>query len=236
MLERISCNPDKKLLDYSIIASYIYQSVQLPYSLLENFLEDLYIKKDAQLLNDMKICKLQNEFEYGIDEYYMNRVHLKYFYDNHLTIGPIYNNYYDILSGLNTMITNIDSKEDITIYLKFIKKLFSFIENDTILESNISKNLESGNIDAIKKDFELFVLNNDSLEKKINALYNDKNKIKEIINFLSNAKDSIKLKNISILIDCIINNFNYIDFNFLKIKIIDTKTNKSINDKLFRMI
>jgi len=236
MLERISCISDKKMMEYPIIASYIYQSIQLPYSLLENFFEDLYFKKDTQLLNDMKLCKIENEFEYGIDEYYMNKIHLKYFYDNHLNIAPIYNNYYDILSGLNTMITNIDSTEDITIYLKFIKKLFSFIENDIILESNITKNVESGNIDAIKKDFDLFVLNNDSLEKKINNLYNDKNKIKEIIDFLSNARDSIKLKNISILIDCIINNFNYIDFNFLKIKIIDTKTNKSINDKLFRMI
>ena len=235
MIERILCNPDKRMMQYPIIASYIYQSIQLPYSLLEDFFEDLYFKKDKSLINDMKLCKIKNEFEYGIDEYYMNTIHLKYFYDNHLNIAPIYNNYYDILSGLNMMITNIDSNEDVTIYLKFIKKFFSFIEDDIILESNISKNLASGNLDAIKEDFDLFVLNNVNLEKKINALYTNKTKIEEIINFLSDAKENIKLKNINVLIDCIINNFNYIDFNFLKIKVIDTNTNNTIYDKLFRM-
>lgn len=236
ILNRISCLLDTNLLDtniikYSIIASYIYQSFSAPYYLLSNFLEDLYINQNDKLKEQIiKKCKINNIYEYGIDEFYLNGIHLKYLYKNKMIIAPIIIHYNDIFQGLALYIANLRDDNDILLYTNFLIDLGDQIDitldkQDIIYILNKYKN---SNINDMKIKNELRHTN---LFKSLNKikLIKDYNKLKQFI--INKMKENIKLPYFYILLECILNNFN-INLNKIKIYILNTDyKNKGIITK-----
>jgi len=237
--KRISCLSDD-IIKYPMIASYIYQSISLPHSIFSNFLEVLYIKDsdvNNNIMNLIHRCNIANKYEYGIDELFINRYLILYFYKERIPIAPVVFDYSSIYRGLILYVEYLSIYSD---YIKFLKGLFKCFNI-----SNIFNSIETNNIDPttiIKKNRIL-------IEKQINIFFKEKNSkagrymIDNMKKFLDYSKKKyqdpkfkLTLPKIDILIECISNDIN-ISINKLNLLVITTDyiNNKKI-DKMVKWI
>lgn len=215
--DRIACVPDKNIIKYPLIASFIYQSIQVPYNIISDFLENLYIKDTQELLNLITSCNLKNKYEYGIDELYMNHVYLKYFYKNNITICPIPFNHIDIIIGIKKY-SKLINKQQFIIFKKIINNFFK------IMNINIETQLKDvDNTDKLKELLKKF-----NLENKIINIYKDRNKIESLKKYISNELNkNYNLPNINLLLNCILSNLKYINPKMINLLIVTTGYDKN---------
>jgi len=183
--DRILCLFDKIIIDYPIIASFIYKSnIDIPYFLLSNFFESIFYKKNDNLI---KKCSIKN-YEYGIDEIFINKIFLNYVYNNNICFSPIIFNYYQISTIISNYLIFINNINDLNKYIDFLNNFFKLLNIKIYF-----KKYNSGKIKNIK-----YIINNiirknyNEITLKINLLFHKKKILNDIIKFISN----------------IINNFN----------------------------
>ena len=211
--EHISCVNDNNIIKYPLIASLIYQTISVPYNILSDFFEDIYINKNLELI---KKCKLINEYEYGIDELFMNEKYLKYFYQNKLKISPILFNHVNILIGMINYFDNINDNSS-KLYLSFIYDFFKLI----------NFKLNTMNQEKLKEYMEN---NSNLIDKYINNIFYNKFLKNKIIKFIYNMKHlSKKLYKFDLLLNCILNNIKYINVKMINMLLLSTDYNKQAN-------
>ncbi len=216
--QRIICTEMKY---YSIIASFIYQSINLPYSIFSDFLEDTFIIKS---LNNLIVnCGLKSEYSYGIDEIYINKYHLMYFYKNKIDICSILFNHLDISNGLKDYIHLLSNKNELNVYVNFLNKLFKILNMNYDL--NKFENNKTEDIILLKTELEELLNDNKYWEANRQYLYNILNTSvpKEIYKLLLDTLKSQKniLPEIKLLIKCLLINFQ-LDLKKINIYLIKT--------------
>lgn len=232
--KRISCLSDN-IIKYPMIASYIYQSISLPYRIFSNFLEELYIKNSSNIMNLVNRCNIVNEYEYGIDELFINRYMIVYFYKERIPIAPVVFDYSSIYRGLILYVEYLSVYSD---YIKFLIRLFKCFNITNIF--NLIDTIDP--ITIIKKNRVL-------IENQINLFFKNKDSekgyylIDNLKKFLDYSKKKYKdpkfntsLPKIDTLIECISNDIN-ISINKLNLLVITTDyvNNKKI-DKMVKWV
>ncbi len=223
--KRILCTGIK---NYPIIASFIYQSVNLPYSLFSDFIENIFILKNNKELLDK--CGLENEYSYGIDEIFINKYHLIYFYKHKIDIYPILFNNVDILTGLKDYTYLLSTSNHLIMYINFLNKIFKIFN----IKNDLSKlNIKEPNIMLLKTQLEELI--NDKKYREINMqkIFNTLNKSisKPLYQLLlETLKSNNKLPEINFLIKCLLLNtqLELNKINIFKIKT-EYKNNPIIN-------
>jgi hypothetical protein len=212
MNKRIKCI--SKDLYYGIVASFIYTIISVDKKIFEEFLEDTFITKtNYKIITDD--CGLKDEYEYGIDEIFLNSSYIQYFLKNKISIFPILYNYTDI-SGVFCKFLKINdniSNKNLNIFKNFVV-IFYKIFNLTI-EINNKKDLNNIK-DELKKT--AHTLNNKIDYKLKKSKYNRK----ELYRFLIKSVETINMKDFKLLIDCI---FKNLKLNLNKINIHEFNTN-----------
>jgi hypothetical protein len=215
--KRLSCTGIKK---YPIIASFIYQSINLPYSIFSDFIENTFIlKTNTELLNN---CGLKNEYSYGIDEIYINKYHLIYFYKNKIDIYPTLFNNLDILTGLKDYVYLLSTTNHLNIYINFLNNIFKIFD----IKNDLSKLNINGtnNIILLKEQLEEILNDNKYWEINRQKIFNILNKStpKTLYQLLlETLKSNNKLPEINLLIKCLLLN-TQLELN--KINIFKIKT------------
>lgn len=215
--KRLTCTGIKQ---YPIIASFIYQSINLQYSIFSDFIENTFIlKKNKELLNN---CGLKNEYSYGIDEIFINKYHLIYFYKNKIDIYPTLFNNLDILTGLKDYVYLLSTTNHLIMYVNFLNKIFKIFD----IKNDLSKLNIKGNVNVILLKEQLEEILNDNKYWEIN-----RQKIFNILNksapktlyqlLLETLKSNNKLPEINFLIKCLLLN-TQLELN--KINIFRVKT------------
>jgi len=219
MEKRIQCT---KTNSYAIIASFIYQTINLPFNIFSDFLEDTYINN--KLTNYIKKCGLEDKYSYGIDELFMNDYHLNYLYKNNIQIAAILFNHHDILVGLVDYIYNLTTKEQLHIYLDFLIKICNILKLSYNLNS-IKDKLNDSDITLIKEEIRKEIRDNDTLwennRKKIFYFINKHNysDIIKLLLYILKRKELVYIKH---LVNCIFVNLK-LDLNKINIILLDTK-------------
>lgn len=220
--ERISCNKENKYNNkYAIIASFIYQSMTLSRKIFKTFMKKLFIKTNSSILNLVENCHIKNKYEYGIDEIFLNHIHIKFFYVNQIKISIIVFNHSDIMVGLYDFINYIKTDNELLMYINFCKNIFSIIGFNYISKNIIKTN----DINKSKNNFiKLLDDNEDDLNTKFKLLYNNVNKKKKLIKILKNEKKKeINIYNYNKLIECLLDNIKLINMYKLNLLILNTK-------------
>jgi len=193
--QRFLCLNNYKIIKFPVIASFIYQSISLNKNIIMKFFDKLYFNNNFKYQSLITKCNIASKYEYGIDEFYLNYVHIKYFYDNNIKINPIIYMYNDIKAGILQYI-DIDDNSN------FINKLFKIlninIENDikhTINKyENIITRYNKNIIEFIKN--ELHYSNNKLYSFFLKCLLNNFLYVKsKHINILSINNNKIKIIN-----------------------------------------
>jgi len=210
--KRIMCTKNK----YPIIASFIYQSIQIPYKILSKFFEKLYIKNDIDIISK---CDIDNIYEYGIDEFFMNKYYIKYLNKHNIDRVLVLYNHIDIVSGFKKFFKNYCNKQKTTDYIW--KIMYDFFN---IINININKlyNYKELNNELI---LEMLVKNKRYLESQLIKIYknNSENKLKYLRKYILDELDKLLIsKKTKILLKCILNNMN---ININKINLVNV-TNK----------
>jgi hypothetical protein len=224
--KRVICTEIKY---HPIIASFIYQSINLPYSLFSDFIENMFIIKNERVLLDN--CGLENEYSYGIDEIYINKYHLIYFYKNKIDIYPILFNNLDILTGLKDYVYLLSTPTHVTLYINFLNKIFKIFN---IKYDLLQLDTQNTNIILLKTQLEEILNDNKYWEINREKIFNilNKSKPKELYQLLLEAlKSNNQLPEIKLLIKCLLIN---IQLELNKINIFKIKTdykNKPIINK-----
>jgi hypothetical protein len=207
--KRVLCTKNK----YPLIASFIYQSIQLPLKIFSKFFEKLYIENDVKIIKKINKCGIENIYEYGIDEFFLNKYYIKYLKKKNISFILVLYNHIDIISGLKKFLKYYCNdklyliiKPIIINFLKLIKIDIDF-DNTNILEL----------LDQNKKLFESKLYNK--------FKYYNINDLKQYILFEINNNNNNKIK---LLLDCILNNFN-IDVNKINLAEIKNNTIKYIH-------
>jgi len=207
--KRVLCTKNK----YPLIASFIYQSIQLPLKIFSKFFEKLYIENDVKIIKKINKCGIKNIYEYGIDEFFLNKYYIKYLKKKNISFILVLYNHIDIISGLKKFLKYYCNdklyliiKSIIINFLKLIKIDIDF-DNTNILEL----------LDQNKKLFESKLYNK--------FKYYNINDLKQYILFEINNNNNNKIK---LLLDCILNNFN-IDVNKINLAEIKNDTIKYIH-------
>ena len=139
--KRITCLHSNKLM-YPVIASFIYQSISLPTKSFRHFLEKLYISNDSKLNNLITKCSLDDKYSYGIDEIYINKYHMRYFYKNKIPILLVLFNHYNFYQGLIHYLEYIDD-DKLMSYYNYIKDLLNMMNINIDINNKSKKNIES---------------------------------------------------------------------------------------------
>jgi hypothetical protein len=224
LFPRIICINKKNNIYTNIMAGFIYQSINLPYKILSKFLEKLYIKNNHKLVNlIINKCKISNIYEYGIDEIFLNKYYLKYFYKKKIDIMIILL-VSDIIPGFNKIL-NIYVNND-EIYNHIWNFLLTFLKI-----CNLNTNLD--NIETIytNKKNERFILSQFK-NKDI------RNNLIKLINEELNIQNIKKIKYYDILLNCTLNTIKHIN-PYYKINMLKIKTNyykkKYINEDIIHI-
>jgi hypothetical protein len=211
---------------YPIIASLIYQSIQMPYKILSNFLEKIYIDNNSKIINYINKCNISNIYEYGIDEFFLNKYYIKHM--NKLNIILILMNYVDIVLGFKQFISQSKKQKTIKniwiIMINFFKiiniDLNNLYNNDELnkelildMLKNNGKNLESSLLNTYKKNnSKIFNLKKYILNELKNVNYN-KRTIK-LLNCIKNNLDiNINKINLALIKNNNIEYYTYLKFN-----------------------
>jgi hypothetical protein len=184
---------------FPIIASFIYQTIQLPYHILSNFLEKLYINNNIKIIKNINKSGIINIYEYGIDEYFLNKVYIKYLYKNNINILLILFNHIDIVSGFNKFFNYYCNTLDKTTYLWNI--CVNFFK---IIKININKIYEINNENILH----FFNSNLKMLENKLLLFLKNNNNHKYLKNFILYELNKTNNKKLKILFNCILINLN----------------------------
>ena len=189
-----------------IMANFIYQSsINLPYNIFSLFLKRLYIKNNSKLMNLLNIkFELENIYEYGIDEIFLNKYYLKFFYVNKIEIFIILFRT-NVLSGFNNILIQYQNNK--YKYDKVYNFMFNFLKlikldtKDEIIDLN--------EINTINNEH--FILNS----FKNNYIKN------QVIKMINNELNNNNLKKFKLLLNCILNIIKYMNpyyrINLLKI-------------------
>jgi len=191
---------------YPIIASFIYQSIQLPYDILSNFFEKLYINNDKKIIDYIHKSDIINIYEYGIDEFFLNKYYIKYIIKYNINFMIILFNHIDILSGFKKIFKYYNDNDKITI--KIWNIMYNFYKTINVDLNNLLNynKLNNKNILEILNKYE------NILEKYILKNINNNYLKKYIIKELNNNYNY----EINILLTCILNNL-YININKINI-------------------
>lgn len=205
--KRITCLHNK----YPAIANFIYQSISLPTRTMAHFLEKVYIKNDIKLNKLITKCSLEDKYSYGIDEIFINKYHMRYFYKNKIPILLVLFDRYSFSKGLIRYLDYISDKNTLIEYYNYIKNLLKIMDIK---------------IDIIYKDIESFK-ENIILELQINNQI-----INEYLstNNLSNIENYIKTnKQYKYLSNCLLQNLKIKSnrINYIKLET-DWKSKKVI--------
>jgi hypothetical protein len=220
--DRISCNKkDKYNNKYTIIASFIYQSITLPKKIFKTFIKKLFIKTNSSILKLIEKCNIENKYEYGIDEIFLNHIHIKFFYVNQIKISVIMFNHSDIMVGIYNFIDYIKTNNELLMYIDFCKNIFSIIGFNCITKNII----DTTDINKSKDNFiKLLDDNEDDLDIKIKLIYNDFNKKNKLVKILKNEKKKKNnIYNYNKLIECLLDNIKLINIYKLNLLILNTK-------------
>ncbi len=223
--KRILCTNTKY---YSIIASFIYQNISLPYNIFSDFLENIFINSHEGIIID---CGLKDKYSYGIDEIYINKYHLTYFYKNKIKICAVLFNHEDILTGLKDYIYLLSNMKDINIYIEFLQDFFN------IFNIKYNFNLNKGkDLDSIKKELYDLLYNKSSWEsnKKIIVKQLIKSKPKELYKLLLEAL-KLNLPQMKTLIKCLLTNIQ-LDLTKINLMLLETNFSDKIIIKDTRLI
>jgi hypothetical protein len=224
--QRLLCTGTKY---YPIIASFIYQSIKLPYNLFSDFLEDIFTNKDIKNKTKLiKDCGLYSEYSYGIDEIYINKYHLMYFYKNKINIYPILFNHLDILVGLKEYVHILSNIKELNIFVDFLNKLFNIFN----IKYDLSQFDKQNDIELLKT--ELINILNDNNNREVNKKKVENTlkitKPKELYQLLLDTLNN-QLPEIKLLIKCLLINIQ-LELNKINIFKIQTEyKNKPIIKK-----
>jgi hypothetical protein len=208
---RIMCVSDENIVKFPLISSFVYQTVSIPYNILGDFIENLYINNDIILMKLIKDCKIINMYEYGIDEIFMNEFYVKYFYQNKIKIATILFNHVSILNGMLNYFDYIETNKDIEKYWEFICGFFK------IININIDKKLNDKLI--MKETLKGEKLN---LKTKINNIFKNKNQIDKLKQYIKEIYNKYDLYKFKLLLTCILNHLLYININMINILLLST--------------
>ena len=134
--ERITCTKNK----YPLIASFIYQSIKLPFRIFSKFFEKLYIENDVKIIKLVNKSGIENIYEYGIDELFLNKYYIKYINKKNINFILVLFNHIDIFSGFYKFIKYYCKK------MKVTRKIWEIIVNFLkIININLYINEELNN-------------------------------------------------------------------------------------------
>lgn len=199
--DRLLCLKDEIIIDYPIIASFIYKSgIEIPYFLLSDFLETIYFKNNYNLLSECKIGK----YDYGVDEIFINKYFLNYIYNNNIQFSPIIFNYYQIYGLLSNYLSLIKDNEELNYYTKFLNIFFK------LLKINIKININSyTKLKNLKYKINTIIKNNQIIIKdKINNLLVDNNNLIRVKNVLMKLYKNKYTTNFNLFIKFILQNLD----------------------------
>jgi hypothetical protein len=219
---RILCINDKNIIEFPIIASLIYNFISLPNNILGDFLDDLYYKKNEDSLKFIESCEIINEYEYGIDEIFINNYHLRYLFQKKIKVSPIYFSHCCIGAKLIELLSYFTLEQK--------SKFFIFLQN---FFEQININQENFNEENMGEFLDLNIKNIEGQLKKFHLS-------KKIIDFLYINKNIIDNQYFSMVIKCIIKGILYVDPNKINLLVLKTnyKNNKTVIDdiKIFSSI
>ena len=224
--QRLLCTGTKY---YPIIASFIYQSIKLPYNLFSDFLEEVFTDKDIKNKTKLiKNCGLNNEYSYGIDEIYINKYHLMYFYKNKIEIYPILFNHIDIQVGIKDYIYLLSNIKEFNIFIDFLNKLFNIFN----IKYDLSQLNKQNDIESLKEQLKNILNDNKEINKKKIEYTLKINKKRELYKLLLDTlKSNHQLPEIKLLIKCLLINIQ-LELNKINIFKIQTEyKNKPIIKK-----
>jgi len=214
--DRVLCLSDKIIIDYPIIASFIYKyDIDIPYNLLSNFFEKIFFENNMNLLDKCGIEK----YNYGIDEIFINKIFFNYIYNNNILLSPIIFNHFRIhsfLYGYVFLINTIKELNDYTYFLNIFFKLLKLniklnkfshgkIKNLKYIVGNIIRKNEPDVINKLNNllvnNDELNIVKNFVIEKieKINKK-NKENLFSLFLKYLFNSLDDIKIDKVMLLL------------------------------------
>jgi hypothetical protein len=192
---------------FPLIASFIYQSIQLPFKIFSNFFEKLYIDNNKKIIKLINKSELINIYEYGIDELFLNKYYIKYINKHKLKFIIVLFNHIDIYIGFYKYIKY---------YCKDIIKIWNILCNFfKIMEYDLN---QIYNYNDLNKENILDFLDNNKQFLEIKIKKNLKNiLLKEYILKEINITNNKKLK---LLLNCILNNLD-IDINKINLRLIE---------------
>lgn len=192
--ERITCTKNK----YPLIASFIYQSIKLPFRIFSKFFEKLYMENNVKIIKLVNKSGIENIYEYGIDELFLNKYYIKYINKKNINFMLVLFNHIDIFSGFYKFIKYYCKKIKIT--KKIWEIIFNFLK---IININLYINEELNN-DLI---LEILDQKKKIIESKLfaNFKYNSTSNLKK---YILNQIEINNNKKIIFLLNCILNNFN----------------------------
>jgi hypothetical protein len=175
---------------YPVIASFIYQSGTYDHSLISDFLEDTYVNNNNDTM--IKSVGLADKYSYGIDEIYINKIHLSYVHKNKKKISAMINDY---------KLTSIIKKYFVYLNENQIKQYYWFV-HDCLRYGNIFTNYNNGDItftfdnETYTHKFDDKMFSDDKLKKKVNNIIRimaKRNKLKKkFTKFLKKSLDKYK--------------------------------------------
>lgn len=202
---------------FPIIASFIYQSFQMPYKIFSTFIEKLYIENNVKIIKFINKCDIYDIYEYGMDELFLNKYYLKYINKKNINYILILINHIDIFGGFKDMLLFYSKKRKTTLIIWNIIKIFFKIINIDLNQYYE----ENYNNDEINNELILEILkkNNKLIELNLKK-YISNPKLKKFI--LNEIKKKYSSKKINIFLNCILNNLR---INAKKINMVEIENN-----------
>lgn len=139
--DRIICNLDDNLYQFSIIGSFVFNKIKFDKTLFSNFLEDVYINKKDSIIKMLNNCNIENFYGYGIDEIFLNKILLSYLYQNKINIQPInINNFQPVIENIFQILITLNQQgfsNEIIKFIDYFNKILNKINTKINLQLNI---------------------------------------------------------------------------------------------------
>ena len=205
---------------YPIIASFIYQSIQIPSKYFSDFFEKLYIENDQKIIKYINKSDINNIYEYGIDELFLNKYYIKYIIKNEIDFSLLLFNHIDIYTGFYKFVQLYCDKKNIRLKVWKIMIYFYNIINIDLLKFYKNKNINNELI------LEMLDNNKNFMEKQLIIKIKNKNNLNKLKKYIFNELKNINNKKIIYLLNCIYNNLN-IKSNKINIALVNNNKIKS---------